>query len=67
MSEHAITPVPGSAVREGHAIPADLLMPGDYPLVAVCQECKKLVRCEQWLSGEWEHVTAAAPEEQLSR
>jgi len=54
--EHAITPEPDSATRERDGEPASLLRPQDYPVLATCLVCKRSVRCEGYLLGEWAHV-----------
>ena len=54
-SDHAITPVQGSA-RMSDGTPADLLNPRDYPCEAVCLECGGPVRCEKWFRGTWKHI-----------
>ena len=55
-SEHAITPVRGSA-RQLDGTPADLLNPADYPVEAICLECGQPVRCAQYF-----HLGTACPD-----
>jgi len=54
-NDHHITPKAGTA-RQLDGAPADLLNPLHYPVLAVCAECGRAVRCERYFYAEWEHL-----------
>jgi hypothetical protein len=53
---HVIEPSPGTACRTRDGKPADLLSPLDYPVLAVCAECGRAIRCRRYLFADWIHV-----------
>ena len=61
VSNHAITPLYGSARQLGGAH-ANLMNPRHYPVEALCVECGQPVRCERYViigaSGvdDWQHI-----------
>lgn len=55
VSNHAITPVRGSA-RRLDGLPANLMDPLDYPVEAICLECGKPIRTERFYSATWTHL-----------
>ena len=54
-SDHAITPVPGSA-RQLDGQPASLLNPAHYPVEALCIECGRPIRVERYYLADWRHI-----------
>jgi len=56
-SEHRIEPVLGSARRVSDRAPANLLDTRDYPLLADCLRCGRVIRCDRILMADWYHVT----------
>jgi hypothetical protein len=57
MTDHDITPAPGTIVREADGQPGNLLAVFDYPMLAVCLVCGQPVRIERKFLCEWEHVS----------
>jgi hypothetical protein len=58
VSNHAITPLLGSARRLGGAH-ANLLDSRHYPVEALCLECGRPVRCERYIAigdDDWIHI-----------
>jgi hypothetical protein len=60
VSDHDITPRLGTAYTLT-GLRASLLEPGDYPVEAVCLECGRPIRCEQYFHGEWYHFDRDEP------
>ncbi len=56
--DHRITPRLGSARRVSDGSPADLTSPLDYPVTAICLVCGRAIRCERYMSSDWEHTEA---------
>lgn len=52
---HTITPVKGST-RQMDGTPANLNLPSNYPVEALCLICSKPIRCERWFLCGWVHV-----------
>jgi hypothetical protein len=61
---HEVTPVEGSPVRTKpgfRAAPADLRDASHYPVEAICQHCRGIVRSEHYRAG-WTHTGRRAGE-----
>lgn len=59
MYRHDALPVRGSKTRESDRAPVDGTTPADYPLLAVCRSCNRVIRAEGALSADWKHTAAA--------
>jgi hypothetical protein len=57
MRGHDAQPVPGSARRLSDREPANLLDVRDYPVLADCLVCGRVVRCDRILLADFYHVT----------
>jgi hypothetical protein len=50
--DHEHLPLPGSAYQEDKSLPADIQLPWDYPVQALCS-CGARIRCRTYVS-HWE-------------